>query len=186
MDFPPGHNSRSEPMTARRRRLAGALSAIVLSAVALLLWQTLPTAERTCRIESRRLGERFFLQRRLPLRTYFGTIRPVVDPASSAIDGALSGYIRSWVTARIAACGDAGATDRARRARLTARLSCLQERAERLQAVLKALSDPEVAIEEKYRLTFALRPAKDCLDESVTKQYANRQPSQRRSTYHAD
>jgi serine/threonine protein kinase len=82
----------------RRRMRIGIAASITVTAgfVAWLASLHLPAPDRSCRIESRRLGaERF---------------------GARADD---------WVSARIGACEDAGATDAVRRARFTRRIACL-------------------------------------------------------------
>jgi hypothetical protein len=94
----------------RRRRWLAAMAAVpMLGLLVLLLAYQVPRPDRTCRIESRRLGEQ--LRDRLA-----GTGGPEAGRA-----------VQEWVTARVGACEEAGAVDPEATRRLRLRLSCLEQ-----------------------------------------------------------
>jgi hypothetical protein len=94
----------------RRRRWLAAIAALpLLGLLAVLLAYQLPSPDRTCRIESRRLGEH--LRDRL-----------------AGTGGAENGRaVQEWVTARVGACEEAGAVDPEATRRLRLRLGCLEQ-----------------------------------------------------------
>jgi predicted Ser/Thr protein kinase len=117
----------------RPRRLALATSALVLiGVVGVLVRNQLPQADRSCRIDARRLGAAW--DPRL--------VEPAVRaaPAFAAVDGALRRSFADWVTVRVGACEEASASDAAARAHFAARMACLDERRQKLVSIVHGLS----------------------------------------------
>jgi hypothetical protein len=114
--------------------LVTAASTAFLIGAAILVTHEIPPIDRTCRIETRRLGTLWEQQRGAVQRAMTG------DPTTFAtIDGLLDRHLRVWVTTRIGVCEEAGRTDPPAHARFAHRMACLDGRYRRVRSVIDAL-----------------------------------------------
>ena len=132
----------------RRRRLAAlAASGIALvGGVALFIHHEIPPVDRTCRIQTRTLGALWSAERRRSLRAaLIAAGGGHADDRFHTIDVGLERYLRQWVTVRVGACEDAGATDAASQMRFRSRLACLDAQRAQVARLLERGAVPSGA-----------------------------------------
>ena len=142
--------------------VAGSTVAVVaISAFA--VYHEVPPADRTCRIEARRLGALFGdREQRAVLGAFLASAQPNAAAAFARFDGALARPLHTWVATRVGVCEDATAGTPAA-ARLVRAQTCLDADRDRARALIERASRPGSDPDALSREAAALSDPADCV-----------------------